>query len=264
MRDCRKFIRRAAVFHTNPETFVCQRRFTLIELLIVISVISILAALLLPALNKAKLLAQRVSCLNNLKGYGMMMINYSDSYYGYIPSYYTWFQEIYSAGGGSLANPARLYRCPAYKYIPKLTDAGGWGYSNNTIPYGLNTWVGRKANFPGTNSDLFKIQEIKRPSQVIMIGDSDDDGSYGSRIDGRTYPLGNRHGLDACVVKVDGHTELLNTFTENVCMPVYGNMNYTTGATIEKSSYTGSERWSTKMFYLWGYWHSSGIDYMTR
>jgi prepilin-type N-terminal cleavage/methylation domain-containing protein len=72
--------------------------FTLIELLVVIAIIGILAALLLPALSKAKQKAQGANCLNNMKQLQLAAILYGTDNHDYLPA-----NVIVRAGGDSIS-----------------------------------------------------------------------------------------------------------------------------------------------------------------
>ena len=62
-----------------------RRNFTLVELLVVVAIIAILAALLMPVLDKARKAGQAASCQNNLKQQGVAFIAYADDYNGNYP-----------------------------------------------------------------------------------------------------------------------------------------------------------------------------------
>jgi prepilin-type N-terminal cleavage/methylation domain-containing protein len=182
--------------------------FTLIELMVVIAIIAILAALLLPALSKARERVEGISCLNNTRQLVLAWQLYTDDHEGFLPynlgmngssfrtninwvnNVMTWdlssdntnLATITSASlGPFIGGTTAIFHCPSDHALSATQRAAGWdqrirSYSMNAMVGNAGAFLinGANVNNPGYRQFL-KNTQIPHPSQIFVFLDEHPD-----------------------------------------------------------------------------------------
>ena len=170
-----------------------RKYFSLIELLVVIAIITILAGLLLPALNQAKQTALSISCLSNVRQFVFLCTSYSNEHQDYLIPLTTqgdtvmtfWFQYLlknglipksswgnYTSSGhpDRTDHPRGIFRCPGDDLTGKPDETNLFNGLSYAMAQNIGEWY-RRRNTTSIKNYFQKMHQVPLPGKVAWIGD---------------------------------------------------------------------------------------------
>ncbi len=216
-----------------------RKMFTIIELLIVVSIIAILAAVLLPALNMVREKSRSINCSSNLKQVGLAFLQYANDYDDlvlYMKNSQSWPRYVLK-NDGYVSNAT--YLNASLGYLPRKaaicpSDPGGWKEYDDFNRlwygmYGMAEWIanmGWKEDYVqqlgdfrsaanGNKERCYSIKQMKSPTRTQAAGDTYyQQGNTGSCLFGNgstsNSNYSRRHLGKGNMLFYDGHVETMS------------------------------------------------------
>ncbi|MBI4024431.1 MAG: substrate-binding domain-containing protein [Verrucomicrobia bacterium] len=156
-----------------------EQGFTLIELLVVTAIISILAALMLPALKKARESANKIQCLNNMRQIALAMTMYAGENNDYLPGPryvngdnwvdLSWDATLIITGylKGTYAAPNEYLKCPVF-LCPSDKIPQTWGPQRRSYSGNAGHWS-YLCGWGGPNYKTCRFSRIVKPSEFVLL-----------------------------------------------------------------------------------------------